>query len=88
MLAQPNGSMDLWSLSQLQTRSGPCGIDESLIACWCGVNFYLNFYVKSCRCAQLAQSINYETFRVVRMSSTSLFASVLSELAEDEEDYE
>jgi len=84
MLARPDGSMDLWRLSQLQTRSAPCGIDESLIACWCGVDFYVKWY----RCAQLAQLINYETFRVTRLSSTSIFASVLSEMAEDEDDYE
>ena len=84
MLARPDGSMDLWRLSQLQTRNGPCGIDESLIACWCGVDFYVKWY----RCAQLAQLVNYETFRVTRMSSTSIFASVLSELAEDEDEYE
>ena len=83
MLARPDGSMDLWRLSQLQTRSGPCGIDESLIACWCGMDFYVKWY----RCAQLAQLVNYETFRVTRLSSTSIFASVLSEMAEDEEDY-
>ena len=58
--------MDLWRLSQLQTRSGPCDIDESLVACWCGVDFYVKWY----RCAQLAQFVNYETFRVTRLSST------------------
>ena len=84
MLARPDGSMDLWRLSQLQTRSGPCGIDESLIACWCGMDFYVKWY----RCAQLAQLVNYETFRVTRLSSTSIFASVLSEMAEDDEELE
>ena len=84
LLTRPDGSMDLWRLSQLQTRTGPCGIDESLVACWCGVDFYVKWY----RCAQLAEVINYETFRVTRMSSTSIFASVLSELAEDDEELE
>ena len=66
--------MILWHLQQSQTRKGPCGIDESLTACWCGLDFYMKWF----RCAHSTQLVNYETFRVLNMSSTSIFASVLS----------
>ena len=81
MLDRANGYWDLWRVLQQQNRRTPPGIDESLVACWCGIDFYTKWY----RCIQPACYVNYETFRVVRASAQSIFASILCEIAEDEE---
>ena len=76
LLTLPGGYLDLWRLMQQQTRRSAPGIDESLCACWCGVDFYTKWY----RCVQPAYFVNYETFRVVRAASVAMFASVVAEL--------
>ena len=81
VLNRADGYLQLWQLLQQQTRKTPPGIDESLLACWCGMDFYTKWY----RGIQPAYYVNYETFRIMRAASVSIFASLLFEIAEDEE---
>lgn len=62
MLAQPDGSMDLWRLLQLQTRSGPCDIGESLAACWCGVDFFVKWFRCSLGCRGLLTTRHFVSY--------------------------
>ena len=85
LLRHRNGNLILWKLSQLQTRRTSCNMDELLLSCWSGADFYTRWYRRD----ESAPFVNYETFRVLHYASTAIFASVLEELRlDDEEDEE
>ena len=84
LLCDRNGNRTLWELSQLQTRTTSCNMDELLLSCWTGVDFYTRWYRRD----ESAPYVNYETFRVMRNASTAVFASVREELRFDDEEEE
>ena len=84
LLCHWDGNLILWKLSQLQTRTTSCNMDEQLLSCWNGADFYTRWYRRD----ESAPYVNYETFRVMHNASTAIFASVLEELRFDDEEEE
>ena len=77
-----DGFQELWEMSMKQTGDSICGLDEQILSRWMGRDFYVMWY----RRTQPVHSITYDTFRIMYVTSTALFASVTAEMwdAEDE----
>ena len=84
LLCHRDGNLILWKLSQLQTRTTSCNMDELLLSCWNGADFYTRWYRRD----ESTPYVNYETFRVMHNASMAIFASVLEELCSDDEEEE
>ena len=70
---------ELWKMSMRQTADSFCGLDEHVLSCWTGMDFYTEWYRRS----QPVQYVTYETFRLMYTTSTTLFASVTAQVLDN-----